>query len=435
MTFRFDILVGGVTRPIARVLVVMLFAVLVTRPAAAQDNVVLKWNEIAASTATATNPFNQARIMAITQLAVFEAVNAITGGYDPYLNPPTAAPNGGSVEAAVVTAAHRALTNYFTAATTVAMLDAARDSDLATIADGPAKVAGKAVGVAAANAMIALRLTDGWATLPLTDVPSPTSAGDYALTTGCPASGFFNWPNVTPFAINSPADFLLPAPPALGSQRYTKDYYEVKTVGARDSLDRPADRTDVARLYAATSPTFALSMATRQIAAAKGLSLSEDARALALIMMGINDSLIASFYNKYHYNLWRPETGIRAGESDGNRKTDGNDGFFTFISTPCFPSYPSNHASGTNGGLEVMRRLFGAAGHDITITGNVPELRSLPATVITKHYGQLKGIADDVDDARVYGGIHWRFDQEAGSALGRAVATEVAKNNLRPVHP
>ena len=79
--------------------------------------------------------------------------------------------------------------------------------------------------------------------------------------------------------------------------------------------------------------------------------------------------------------------------------------------------------------------MFGAAGHDITITGNVPALGALDATVITVHYTQLKGISDDVDDARVYGGIHWRFDQVAGNALGRAVATEVTKNNLRPVHP
>jgi hypothetical protein len=82
-----------------------------------------------------------------------------------------------------------------------------------------------------------------------------------------------------------------------------------------------------------------------------------------------------------------------------------------------------------------MRRLFGAAGHSITITNNVPALRSLPATVITKYYTQLKAIGDDVDDARVFGGIHWHYDQDAGNVLGRAIATEVVKNKLRPVHP
>ena len=176
-------------------------------------------------------------------------------------------------------------------------------------------------------------------------------------------------------------------------------------------------------------------MATRQIAAQKGTSVSDNARALALINMAISDALVASFFNKYQYNLWRPETAIRNGAVDGNGKTEGDVGFATFIPTPCFPSYPSNHASGTNGGLEVMRRLFGAAGHNITITNNVPPLGALPAKAITESYTQLKQIADDVDDARVYGGIHFRFDQEGGNVLGRAVATEVVKNNLRPVHP
>jgi hypothetical protein len=424
-----------VVRSILRVSVAMLLAGLVSGPARAADDLVLKWNEIAARTVLATNPFNQARIMAITQLAVFEAVNAVTGDYEPYLATPTAASPGASVDAAVVVAAHRVLTNYFPAPATVALLDAARDSDLGTIPDGPDKTAGKTVGMDAANAMITLRLTDGSATPPLTSIPSSTLAGDYQLTTGCAASLFFNWPSVTPFAIRSPADFLLPPPPALTSQLYSKDYYEVQTVGASGSAAGPPDRAEVVRLYAGTSPNFALSMATRQIAAAKGLSRSENARALALIMMGINDSLVASFYNKYHYNLWRPETGIRNGVSDDNGKTEGDASFATFIATPCFPSYPSNHASGTNGGLEVMRRLFGAAGHDITISNNVPALGSLPATMITKHYTKFKDIADDVDDARVYGGIHWRFDQVAGNDLGRAVGTEVAKNHLRPMHP
>jgi len=393
---------------------------------------VLKWNEIAARTAVATTPFNQARVMAIVQLSVFEAVNGIEGAHEPYLNPATTAVAGASVDAAVIVAAHKALTNYFPAAT--AALDAARDLDLGAIQNGPAKTAGMAAGLAAANAMIALRSTDGSAPL-TTFTPSSTLAGDYQLTTGCAAGLFYNWQDVTPFGIPDATAFLLVPPSSLGSQGYTKDYYEVMTVGASSSTDRPEDRAEVARLYAASSPSYVLSMATRQVSMARDLSPSENARALALIMMGINDSLVASFYNKYHYKLWRPETGIRNGAADDNRKTDGNAGFATFIPTPCFPSYPSNHASGTGGGLEVMRRLFGAAGHNITITNNVPALGSLPATTVTRHYSQLKAIADDVDDARVYGGIHWRFDQIAGNALGRAIATEVVKNNLRPVHP
>jgi hypothetical protein len=424
---------AGASRSIRRVATVALLAGLVSAPVTAgADDVVLRWNEIATRTATATSPFNQARVGAIVQLAVFEAVNAITGEYEPYLSPATTAPAGASVDAAVVIAAHKVLTAYFPAA--AAALDAARDSELAAIPDGPDKIAGSAVGMAAADAMIALRGADGAAPL-TTTTPAPTAAGDYQLTTNCAAGLFYNWQNVSTFGIADAADFVLVPPPALGSNQYTKDYYEVQTVGARGSGVRPQDRTDAARLYAASSPSFVASMATRQIAARKGTSLAANARALALIQMSISDALVASFMNKYLYNHWRPETGIRNGAADGNGKTVGDGTFSPLIATPCFPSYPSNHSSGTSAGLEAMRRLFGAAGHDITITGNVPALGTLPATAITVSYTQLKQIADDVDDARVHGGIHWRYDQEAGGVLGRTIATEVVKNNLLPVHP
>ena len=289
----------------------MLVVSVVSTPAAARaDDVVLDWNGIAARTVTAgQSPFAQARLMAITQLAVFEAVNAVTGQYEPYLSDPIIAPPVTSAEAAAIAAAYKVLKNYFPGNVAI---DTDRTNALAAIPDGLAKTNGIDVGEDAADAMIALRANDG--SSPATFfVPSSTLAGDWQM-------------------------------------------------------------------------------------------------------------------------VWRPETAIPAGAVDGNDKTVLDSTYAPFIPTPCFPSYPSNHASGTNGGLEIMRRLFGAAGHDITFTNNVPALRSLPATVITRHYTQLKQIADDVDDARVYGGIHYRFDQEGGSVLGRAIATVIYKNYLRPVH-
>jgi hypothetical protein len=414
----------------------MLLACLMCLPAIASADVVLDWNAIAARTVLAgQSPFSQARLMSIVQLAVFEAVNAITGEYEPYLDEEINAPDGASAEAAAIAAAHRVLKKIFPLNTAI---DTDRANALAVIPDGQAKTDGIAVGEAAAEALWALRLNDGSA--PATFyLPTSSSNGVWQTTPSCPAGGgqFFQWQDVTPFAISDPADFLLPAPPSLTSNRYLKDYNEVKTVGDVDSTARSAERTENAILYAGTSPSFALNMASRQIAAARGLSLAENARAFALLNMGTNDALIASFYNKYHHNLWRPETAIQRGATDGVDKTEGDTGFVPSIPTPCFPGYPSNHASGTNGGLEMMRRLFGAAGHDITITNTVPVPRTVPpATItVTRDYTQLKQIADDVDDARVYGGIHYRFDQEAGNTLGRAVATEIYKNYLRPVHP
>jgi hypothetical protein len=420
----------------ARKSAVMLLACVLCIPAMASADVVLDWNAIAARTVLAgQSPFSQARLMSIVQLAVFEAVNAISGEYEPYLAEPINAPDGASADAAAIAAAHRVLKTYFPLNTSI---DTDRVTALAAITDGPAKTDGIAVGEAAAAALVALRASDG--SSPATFyLPTSSANGVWQTTPSCPAAGgqFFQWQDVTPFGIASPADFLLPAPPSLTSNGYLKDYNEVKTVGDAASTVRSAERTENAMLYAGTSPSFALSMATRQIAATRGGSLTDNARALALIMMGTNDSLIASFYNKYHHNYWRPETAIQRGATDGNDKTEGDMGFVPFITTPCFPSYPSNHASGTNGGLEMMRRLFGAAGHVIKITNTVPVPRTVPpATItITKDYTQLKQIADDVDDARVYGGIHYRFEQEGGNTLGRAIATEIYKNYLRPVHP
>jgi hypothetical protein len=184
----------------------------------------------------------------------------------------------------------------------------------------------------------------------------------------------------------------------------------------------------VARFYAVTSPSYLLNLAARQVSEQKGRSLSENARSLALLNMASSDALVASFNNKYTYNLWRPETAIRGAATDGNNKTDPNINYKPYILTPCFPSYPSNHASGTSAGTEMLRRLYGADGHSIDMSN--PAVPGL-----SFHYSGFREIANDVDDARVYGGIHFRFDQDGGNLLGRSVATYVIKNNLEPVHP
>jgi hypothetical protein len=155
--------------------------------------------------------------------------------------------------------------------------------------------------------------------------------------------------------------------------------------------------------------------------------LSENARALALLNMATNDSLVASFGAKYLYLFWRPETAIRAGALDNNAKTDPDDAFVPFIATPCFPGYPSNHAAGSNSAAEVMRRLYGAGGHAITMANP-----AVPG--ITLHYNTLRQITDDIDDARVYGGIHFRFDQDAGRRLGREIAAFISNHKLRGAH-
>lgn len=402
---------------------VVVAAALLCTPAMVRADVVLDWNAIAIAV-TAGNPFNQARVVASAQLAVFEAVNAIEGRYQPYLGT-VVAPAGASADAAAIAAAHDVLKYYAPGSAT--MLDAAEAASLAAIADGTAKSGGIATGEAAAAAMIAARFNDG-ATPAEFYLPSSSDPYQWQLTPGCTAAGgvFFNWQHVRPFGISDPAAFLASPPPALTSTAYAKALNEVLHVGSKTSSERPQDRTDVARFYASASPGYVMNMAARQIAAAQGRSLSDNARAFALINMAISDSAVASFTTKYTYTTWRPETAIHNADLDDNPNTEADPAWTPLIVAPCFPGYTSNHASLSNGGAEVIRRLYGAGGHSITITNpNFPTL--------VYQYSELKQITADIDDARVYGGIHFRFDQDAGGVLGRAVGTAVYKNNLRPL--
>ncbi|HEY3626078.1 MAG TPA: vanadium-dependent haloperoxidase [Terracidiphilus sp.] len=397
--------------------------------AMAKADSVLDWNEIAVNTAVANgqNPFAQARTAAIVQLAVFEAVNSIKGDYRPYLGT-IMAPRGASADAAAIEAAYQVLLAYFPSSAPA--LDADYASSLASIPDGAAKTNGIATGDAAAAAMVVLRANDG-SSPPQFKVPGPAVPGEYQATPSCPSpsgvqvGAFFQWQNVTPFGIKRASDFLLGPPPALTSNAYARAYNEVMTVGSSTSTERPQDRADVVHYYAASSPTQVFNQAARQVAQQQQRTLSENARALALVNMAISDSLVAAFYNKYHYNFWRPETAIRAGATDGNPKTEADPAFLPFILTPCFPSYPSNHGSGSGGGAEVLRRLYGEAGHAIVLSN--------PATPgIVLSYTSFTQITDDISDARVYGGIHFRTDQDAGAVLGRAVGATVYRSNLRP---
>jgi hypothetical protein len=220
----------------------------------------------------------------------------------------------------------------------------------------------------------------------------------------------------------------MPAPPPLLiSTEFAKDFEEVLRVGRLQSAERPQDRSDVARFFNASSPTLVLNMAARQAAGAQGRSTSDNARALALLNMATSDALVSSMAAKYHYNFWRPQTAIRYADAYGNPKVTPESGWAPFITTPCFPSYPSNHASGTNAGAEILRRVYGEGGHAITLANPY----SAPVSQIQLMYSTFNQMCEDVDDARIYGGIHFRFDQVAGNRLGREVATFVYKNNLR----
>jgi hypothetical protein len=387
------------------------------------DAIVLQWNEIAVATIGAQPPLPAARFMATVQLAVFEAVNAITGEYEPYLGTITAPP-GASTEAAAVAAAHGVLKAFFPAQG--ATLDQQRANSLATIPDGQAKTDGIAVGEAAAAAMIADRTNDGSAP-PQFHTPPNSDPYEWQTTAGCPAGGgaFKHWPNVKPFAIESSSQFRANPPPKLTSGEYARDYDEVQAVGEMNSSLRPQDRTDVAVFYNAQFVHVGWNSVLRQIASTRNDDITSTARTAAVMNMSLSDAFITVFETKYFYRTWRPVTAIPRGDEDGNRLT-GPSSFTPLILTPCFPSYPSAHGAGTGSALEVLERAYGR--HN-SVTMSHPN-----APGIVLQYNDLRDIIDDVSDARVFGGIHFRYDQDAGERQGRDVGRYNNHNRLRPVH-
>lgn len=379
------------------------------------------WNARMQTTVASVNPFLQARTAAIVQLAVFEAVNSITGDYEAYLQT-VPAPAGASPEAAAIAAAHRALVTLHPGS--AATLDAARATSLAAIADGQAKDDGIKVGEIAADIILALRTNDGSSAV-VAYTPG-TQPGDWQPTPPALAPAFLpGWGKVATFGIENGAQFRSSPPPAVHTGKYARDYNEVKEVGHVTSEERGRDLTDVARFYI-ISAVQVYNPAARQVSAAQRKSLSENARTFALLNMAICDGLISAMETKYYYNYWRPVTAIRAGNTDGNQKTDPNPDWLPLVATPAFPSYPSAHASAGGAAREVLEDVYGEGPHDISLT-------SPTAPGVTLKYTAWEQITDDIDDARVFGGIHFRFDQEAGARQGRRAGSYILRNHLRPV--
>lgn len=384
---------------------------------------VTDWNSIMQTTVAAGNANVQARSAAIMQLAVFEAVNSIVGDYEPYLG--LTVPEGASPQAAAVAAAHTVLLTLYPVSN--AVLNASLATSLLQIPDGPARDAGIVVGEEAAVAMLLLRANDGAATAGSVPYTPGTSPGDWqpAPPTFTPASQP-GWGQVIPFGLQAGSQFRLPPPPPLNSGKYARDYNEVKLVGNTNAGPdiRPQDRTDVARFFAVSSPVQGWNQAARQVSAAQGKTLSENARIFALLNMAICDASIAAYDTKYYYNTWRPMMAIRGGDQDGNRRTDLDGAWFPLITTPAFPSYPSAHATLSSAARAVLERLLGW--HHLTIT-----LTSPRAPGVVLNYTNWKQITDDIDDARVYGGIHFRFEQHAGALQGRVVGNYILREYLR----
>ena len=366
-------------------------------------DLVLQWNEIAQRAVGPANAYIQSRSMAITHLAIFDAVTGATGTGTVGIG---AATPPYSPDAAAISAAHDVIRTLHPES--AASLEAALTAGLANILDGEPKVKGISLGRIAAAKMLERRKDDGWNA---TGSYAPGSGpGIWVATPPAHAPALLpHWGKVAPFALKTGDQFRPGAPAAIDSPRHLKELLEVFEVGATNSSRRPPELTDAARFWQ-ISGVQGWNPAARQVSTAKQQTLLANTQTFALLNVAIADALIACFEAKYTYNTWRPVTAIRAGLGGIGPVAD----WLPAIVTPPFPAYPSGHACAAGAAREVLERIFGPDGHAI-------ELTSATAPGVTFRYANFKAIADQIDDARVYGGIHIREDQEAGGELGRKV--------------
>jgi hypothetical protein len=324
------------------------------------------------------------------------------------------------------------LKNYFPGSATD--LDLARASSLAAIPNGQAKDDGVAVGNAAAAAMVANRASDGASAAAQFYMPPSANPGEWQTTPACPPAGgiLLHWRDVTPFGIRSSDQFRSAPPPPLTSSKYTKDYNEVKDVGALTSTARPQDRTDVARYFATAVPVQIWSQAMIQASTAQGKSLPENARAFALLMMAISDAFISTFDTKYHYVFWRPITAIQQllpADDDGNPLTEADPTWTPLTATPPYPDYTSGANNLSGSFMTLVARFFNTD----KVTFKVTTTAAL-ASPSERTYHRFSDLADDVIEARLYMGIHFRFADTAARKEGTHIARHAFNHFLRPMH-
>ncbi len=377
---------------------------------------ILYWNDIAIRFATAFSPGGapaQARAYAMVNIAMHDAVNATRGNaHRSYLT--GISTPGGDSRAAAAQAAHDVLVALNPANS--AQYATSLSASLALIGDSSAKANGVATGQAYAAAILSRRAGDGSSVIaPYTSTNLP---GDYRLTPGVGAAALPAWGNVQPFVLSSANEVPVGPPPTLGSTAYAAAYNEVKEIGSLGSLTRTADQTNSA-LFWDVSNGGTWIRAGLVVAEDEGLDTLGFAGAFATLAVGIADASIAVFKAKYDYRLWRPITAIQLGDIDGNDATVADPTWTSLFASPGHPSYVSGHASISGVASTILQSYFGDT--EAFSFGIGPDSRS---------FSSLSQAAQDAADSRLWGGIHFRFDNDAGLALGRQVGTHVLRRGI-----
>jgi hypothetical protein len=401
----------------------LLAVVMITAAPSAFANVITDWDDKALVAVTpmaslgGTNPYLAQRMMAMVHAAMFDTVNSIERRYQPYLVQLPADP-ATSKEAAAASAAAKVLATID--AKTAGEITGALASYLASIADGPTKSDGVKLGETVGAKVLEARKNDG------SDAPDAyrprTTPGVYVPTAITISS---MWPNMKPFAIAAPSQFRPGPPIALESKEWATEYNELKDYGGQKSAERTPEQTATARFWL-VGPPVAYHPFLRQLVAAKQMSVVDSARFMALAAIGINDAIIAVLDAKYHYNFWRPITAIRNGDLDGNSATDREATWQPIANTPMHPEYPCSHCiqSGTVAG--IVKAVLGSE--------DIPDIAMISPTApgVTHRFTNMRVYSEEVANARIWAGFHYRFSTRVGTDMGYQIGEYVVKSVMQP---
>ena len=392
----------------------------------AQEDVIFQWNRVLME--TVRTPGQQpatimpVRSYSMMHAAIFDAVNSIDGSYTAYLTDVPGSQNA-SIEAAAAQAAHDVLVGLYP--TRVAIFDTELATSLQGIDEYRAQQ-GIRVGQIVAERMLIARANDGWSVTPPA-YSLPATPGNWQPVPG--AAAFTHYPSVIPFGSSSGTQFRPSPPPPLTSATYAADVNEVKELGSVTSATRTAEQTHVAQLWAAVgTPTnflFVWNNVARTVATARALTTVEKARLFALTNFAVHDALQTTFASKFYYGLWRPVTAIRRADEDGNANTTADPSWSSLIANPPYPSYAGNNAAIGTSQSTILALFFGRDDIQFQHTWE-------GGGGATRSYAGFGAMADEEARARVYGGIHFTFDNVAGQSVGRNVANYIFANVMRP---
>jgi len=385
----------------------------------AHADVVTEWNNAAlhAIRDGHTAPPIASRSLSILHISIYDAVNGIARTHEPYLVQ-SAVPASASREAAASAAAHQVLVSLFPASTS--SFDALYAAILASIPDGPHKIAGIVWGEFVARQILAARANDGWnATVPPPGgsgpgvwIPTPPAYRPYLL----PQWGF-----VVPFAMSNSSQFRPPGPPSLDSEQYAADYNEVKALGAAVGSTRTEDQTEIALFWAdgagTETPPGHWNNIAQIIGAAQGNTLEENARLFGLLNIAMADAAICAWDAKYTFHFWRPVTAIAFAEPELN--------WASFIVTPPFPDYVSGHSTFSGAAATMLALFYGTEDLPFTIGSDF-----LPG--VYRSFATCLDAAEEAAVSRLYGGIHFRSANEDGLQAGISIGEWTGTHYLQP---